>query len=49
MPYLEEHFNPRLIATLAREAFLARETWAFIESAANRLLRISIAGAARAF
>jgi tRNA(Ile)-lysidine synthase len=36
LPYLEEHFNPQLIPTLAREASLAREAWAFIESAANQ-------------
>jgi tRNA(Ile)-lysidine synthase len=36
LPYLEAHFNPQLIPTLAREASLAREAWAFIESAANQ-------------
>ena len=31
IPYLEEHFNPRLIATLAREAALARAADEFLE------------------
>ena len=35
-PYLEEHFNPQLVSTLAREAALAREAWSFIESEAKR-------------
>jgi tRNA(Ile)-lysidine synthase len=30
-PYLQNHFNPKLIPTLAREALLAREAWSFIE------------------
>jgi tRNA(Ile)-lysidine synthase len=34
MPYLEKSFNPRLAPILAREAFLTRETWSFIESLA---------------
>jgi tRNA(Ile)-lysidine synthase len=36
LPYLETHFNPQLIATLAREARLARETWSFMESQAKK-------------
>jgi tRNA(Ile)-lysidine synthase len=35
VPYLEKDFNPQLIATLSREAFLAREAWSFIESHAR--------------
>jgi tRNA(Ile)-lysidine synthase len=34
MPYLEKNFNPRLAPIIAREAFLVRETWSFIESLA---------------
>ena len=36
IPFLEEHFNPRLAAALSREASLARETWDFIESEAEK-------------
>jgi tRNA(Ile)-lysidine synthase len=36
LPYLEEHFNPQLVATLSREALVAREAWSFIESHALR-------------
>jgi tRNA(Ile)-lysidine synthase len=36
LPYLEGHFNPRIIETLAREAGLVREAWSFIESQAKR-------------
>ena len=36
LPYLEKHFNPQLIAALAREARLARETWSFMESQAKK-------------
>jgi tRNA(Ile)-lysidine synthase len=39
LPYLEKHFNPQLIATLAREAHMARETWSFIESQASELFK----------
>ena len=35
IPYLESHFNPRTIETLAREADLVREAWTFIESQAK--------------
>jgi tRNA(Ile)-lysidine synthase len=35
VPYLENNFNPQLVATLSREAFLAREAWSFIESKAK--------------
>jgi tRNA(Ile)-lysidine synthase len=34
MPYLEKSFNPQLAPVLAREAFMTRETWSFIESLA---------------
>jgi tRNA(Ile)-lysidine synthase len=34
IPYLEKSFNPQSASTIAREAFLARETWSFIESLA---------------
>jgi tRNA(Ile)-lysidine synthase len=34
MPYLEKSFNPRLVPIIAREVFLIRETWSFIESLA---------------
>jgi tRNA(Ile)-lysidine synthase len=37
VPYLEKNFNPQLVATLAREALLARETWSLIESQAQEL------------
>jgi tRNA(Ile)-lysidine synthase len=36
IPYLEKNFNPKLIATLAREAELARETWSFVETNARQ-------------
>ncbi len=36
LPYLAEHFNPRITATLAREAFLMREAWSFVEAEAKR-------------
>jgi tRNA(Ile)-lysidine synthase len=39
LPYLEESFNPQLARILAREAFLARETWSFIESLAEEAYR----------
>jgi tRNA(Ile)-lysidine synthase len=35
VPYLEENFNPQLVSTLSREAFLVRESWSFIESQAK--------------
>jgi tRNA(Ile)-lysidine synthase len=35
IPYLEKSFNPKLIRTLAREAALARETWALLKSQAE--------------
>jgi tRNA(Ile)-lysidine synthase len=35
MPYLESNFNPRLVATISNEAFLAREAWSFMESQAK--------------
>ena len=38
VPYLEKNFNPRLIETLAREAFMSRETWSFIEAEAKQAL-----------
>jgi tRNA(Ile)-lysidine synthase len=34
IPYLEKGFNPKLAPIIAREAFLVRETWSFIESLA---------------
>ncbi|HSW39810.1 MAG TPA: tRNA lysidine(34) synthetase TilS [Acidobacteriota bacterium] len=34
VPYLQKHFNPRLIRVIAGEASLARETWDLIESLA---------------
>jgi len=37
IPYLEQHFNPQLIETLAREALLARETSSFLESRGKEL------------
>jgi tRNA(Ile)-lysidine synthase len=37
IPYLEKNFNPQLVATLAREALIARETWSLIESQAQEL------------
>jgi len=37
VPYLEG-INPRLIETLAREASLSRETWAFVEEQAKEAL-----------
>jgi len=36
LPYLAEHFNPRIIPTLAREALLMGEAWSFIEAEALR-------------
>ena len=39
IPYLERNFNPRLIRTLAVEAGMARETWAFLESQAKDCFR----------
>jgi tRNA(Ile)-lysidine synthase len=36
IPYLETHFNPRLIATISREAGIAQETNDFVESFAGR-------------
>jgi tRNA(Ile)-lysidine synthase len=36
LPYLEEHFNPKLAPTLAREAGLVREVWTFLESEAEQ-------------
>jgi tRNA(Ile)-lysidine synthase len=36
IPYLETHFNPRLIETLAREADIAQTTYHFVESYAGR-------------
>jgi tRNA(Ile)-lysidine synthase len=38
VPYLEKTLNPRLGETLAREAFLSRETWSFIEAEAKAAL-----------
>jgi tRNA(Ile)-lysidine synthase len=35
VPYLENNFNPQLISTLSREAFLAREAWSYIQSQAK--------------
>jgi tRNA(Ile)-lysidine synthase len=32
IPYLQKHFNPRLLHVIAGEAALLRETWDFIES-----------------
>ena len=34
IPYLEKNFNPKLSRTIAREALLMRETWAFLNSRA---------------
>ena len=36
VPYLEKHFNPNLVPTLAREALLMRETWSLVKSQAKR-------------
>ncbi len=36
LPYLAEHFNPRIISTLARESFLFGEAWSFIDAEAER-------------
>jgi tRNA(Ile)-lysidine synthase len=36
LPYLQKHFNPQVISTLAQEAFLTREAWSFIQSEAAR-------------
>lgn len=36
LPYLEKNLNPGIVATLARESLLARESWAFIEEEARR-------------
>jgi tRNA(Ile)-lysidine synthase len=36
LPYLQKHFNPQVVSTLAQEAFLTREAWSFIESEAMR-------------
>jgi len=35
MPYLEKNFNPQLVAILARDTALARETWSFVNSQAT--------------
>jgi len=48
IPYLEKHFNPQLVATLAREALLAHETWSLIESQAQDLFEVSTPGRATA-
>ena len=37
IPYLEQHFNPQIIETLAREASLARETSSFLDSRGREL------------
>jgi tRNA(Ile)-lysidine synthase len=37
LPYLERHFNPRLVETLARETQLIRETWSFISGRAKEI------------
>jgi tRNA(Ile)-lysidine synthase len=34
LPYIQTHFNPQVFSALSREASLARETWAFIQSQA---------------
>lgn len=39
LPYLENNFNPKIIATLAREAQTARETWSYIQSQAVEAFR----------
>ncbi len=36
VPYLEKHFNPSLVPTLAREALLMRETWSYVQSKATQ-------------
>ena len=36
VPYLEKHFNPGLVRTIAREASLMRENWDFIQSHAEQ-------------
>ena len=38
IPYLEKHFNPRLIDTIARETGIARETWDYIEAQSQSAL-----------
>ena len=35
MPFLEKHFNPRLVQIIARETSIARETWSFMQDAAK--------------
>jgi len=35
VPYLEKHFNPRLIATLTREAGVVSAAWGFLEQQAR--------------
>jgi tRNA(Ile)-lysidine synthase len=39
LPYIQARFNPQLLHTLSREAELARETWAFMESQASAAYR----------
>jgi len=36
VPYLEKHFNPRLVRIVARESAIMRETWDFILSQAEQ-------------
>lgn len=38
IPYLERHFNRQAVATLAREASLARESWSFMQAQAREHL-----------
>ena len=38
IPYLEKHFNPRAVDTLARETGIARETWDYIETQSRSAL-----------
>jgi tRNA(Ile)-lysidine synthase len=45
LPYLEKHFNPRLVTTLAREAAVMSAAWDFLEQQAHlefEALRIAV-------
>jgi tRNA(Ile)-lysidine synthase len=37
IPYLQQHFNPKLAGTLARESLIARELWSFVDMEAQKL------------
>jgi tRNA(Ile)-lysidine synthase len=42
LPLLEDRFNPGIVETLAAEAELARETWAWMESTADELFERAV-------